>query len=273
MPRSKAVNAMEGKEFLIRVDLEGVDVPEFDKKMSEWMSSKGLKCVACHEYPHDNYHYHFWCKSERDMKVPGLRKSFLAALPALKGNKSYSFVCRPGDLIYIAKGPKTVSDRRKEDFPGERHPPEIIFNTLGFTPDEIMSAHDEWWTKYGTKTDKEEHTNGGKKETNTMLELLYHSIPDKEIAVNWDMIECGIYIQKYYLDNFHKYPIDHFAKSLVKGLWVRLADRKRVNARMAKIAHNWCQGIDDYLDSNFKCTDYSGFEELQEWDPIEKKII
>lgn len=273
MPRAKIVNDPEGKEFLIRVDLDGVDVSEFDKKIVDWMNSKEFKYIACHEYPHDNRHYHFWCKSEKVLKVPGLRKSFLAALPMLKGNKSYSIVCRPGDLIYIAKGPKTVSDRRKEDFPGERVAPEIIFNTMEFTPEQIMKAHDDWWTKYGNRdTGNVSHITGGEKEKNTMLEMIYHSIEDKKEATKWDMVHCGIYIQKFYLDKFHKYPIDHFAKSLVKGLWVKLSDRRITNQRMAKIAQSWCQGIDDYYDNHFRASDYSDFVDLKEWDPLEKEI-
>lgn len=266
--------ATEGKDFCIRLDLNGTDRKSIDKRLAEWADKQQLTMIGCHEYPHDNYHYHLWCHSIRILKVPALRASFLKALPELKGNKSYSFVAREGGLLYICKGPLTISDSRKSDFPGERQAPEIVFNTMGVTPDEIIQAHDDWWNKYGTVELSKIITNGSEKDKETMLSAIYNSIPDKKAAAKWDHVQCGMYVMSWYLDKTRRrMTVDHFGRSLQKGLWIMLGDRKQANLRMAKIAHQWCKGLDDYYDSNFKATDYMDFLDKPEWDPIEKDTI
>lgn len=264
MPPKRTVQS-EGTEFCIRLDLNGAERTDIESKFAEWVSKYKCTCIGCFEYPHDNYHYHFWMKMGELTKLPGLRKAFLKVFPHLVGNKSYSMTASPGDLIYICKGPLTISKGRGR--PGERKPPEIVINTMNVSPDDILKAQDEWWEKYGVNGKEE------KDDKRRMIRKIYDSIEDKKKAREWNIIECAMYVAHcYHLEENH--PLDHFWRSVAKGLYIQL-NEQRYCSRLASMSYAlFKHDMDHEYDvSNFKASDYQGFLDYPTWDPIEREII
>ena len=48
-------------------------------------------------------------------------------------------------MKYLCKGPLAVSKIKSKDFPGVKKDPEIIFNNISLSYQDIMSYHDIWW--------------------------------------------------------------------------------------------------------------------------------
>lgn len=134
--------------ILVRITkTENLDLPG----LFELLKNPKFIVIGCEEYPHSNPHYHFWIQT--DYKLDTVQRK-LKAIEGINGNK---FTCKSaeGNLIYICKGPLTVSQIKKPDYPGVKSDPVIVINTMNITQEQILESHESWWANNSNlKNDK-----------------------------------------------------------------------------------------------------------------------
>lgn len=190
--------------------------PELDKEALFIFFNK-YKVIGCHEYPHNNPHYHFWCLT--DLKHDTFQKS-LKKIPGVAGDK-FSVKSTEGVLKYLCKGPKAVSKLKAADYPGEKVYPEIVINTMGITEDSIKNSHEEWWAEakdWKSKKTKNEKINASKKEKINWFETLMLHVKSKGCTCHSD----GWEIAKWIIDAYRVYvkcePNDFQIKCYAKSI-------------------------------------------------------
>lgn len=140
-----------------------------DKAFDEvkaWIEGKGLTGWAVREVAGDNEHWHWYLETE--MKLPAFRVALTRAVPALKGNASYS-VSDVKDvekyLRYMAKG---ESDGAGPEW-AWRH-------GLLWTDEKLEELHQDYWIE-NRKLKK-------RRATGSVMDAVYDKC--KETAVRWD---------------------------------------------------------------------------------------
>lgn len=137
----------------------------------------------------------------------------------------------------------------------------------GYTDDEIEALHKRSYHKVSKAEGLK--VNGDKKEFETILFEMYKSLPQS--AIEWDPVEVSMFVDNYYLVR-GKYPIEHFAKALVKGLYIMI-DRRQQNLRKAKVGlrrvEEWWTPPSGLCDDQYIEVRYKDSVKVVEWDPIE----
>lgn len=165
-----------------------------------------------------------------DMKYETYKKRMEAFFPEWKGERG-------------KKGARSFAEVRTDNYEIYVTKDYNFKFVKGYSKEEIDELYSKSYKKREV-IDSGLPITGGKQELDTTLYKIYKDMVKIPDHGKWDMIKIGIFIQDYYLENYGKFPMDHFAKSLVKGLWV-MANKHEQNYRKASIAYNW-------IDDNFK---------------------
>lgn len=238
------------------------DIPEKTGISSEEMNSRLKKFFIEHDSVFSRYiianeiavktgKHHYQGVIFTDLKHSTYQKQVYKMFPEWKGKR--------GDKAGLI----SLAEVKKDEYIVYTTKDYNFFLIKGFTDSQIDELHKQSYQKV-------QKTVAVEKDKETMLNLLYKSVPPE--AKKWDLVECGIYVQKYYLREFRKFPQDHFAKALMKGLWVMINDRNQ-NLRMAHIALQWAHGIDEFIDNRSEPKDYINFGDPVVWDDIENAYI
>lgn len=244
--------------YCLRIDTFG-DNEEVSRNiilafMLDVVKASGLGCVECPEG--QNLHYHFMFMSIK--KIDAVRKAiqkFLKDNNISGGNAAYSLNNKTGSENYICKGYVASKLYKNTNFPHydpkTRSTPQIIFNTEGYSDQDIQCYHEDFWNsqkelKKPTRTPTQED-----KQSSFMRKVTY--IKSKGITYDAikmkkkNRIDICVELIHYYRHNQSCRPNEFQVKLMTESIYEHIIfeeDPKAFEAYATRMAKSLF-GLDD----------------------------